>query len=299
MPHPSQTDLSSSDSETPDVPESISLSQSKKNIQKLDAERRNAEAARRRANKDKNREIDRKLKKRAATNKQSAGKDRSHPSGNVVQDELEMQEEDEEADSESAYESDGEEEFLGINLHEHDSDNDEDSDSDASATTSADDHGTATRHHQDHLPDELFAAAFRSSSKRKLIDDAPPKRPEKKRKSKKDKDIIVGYVTCCTLTYNRQHLSNNFHSRSRAIRILPDSSAPLVPSTTPSQKINQFLDRSLALTDAKQNLYTRGWERRPGKRISLHLSLVDGPCFSVNIGVLKRDGPPISFVRNR
>ena len=214
MPHrsrPPQTDPPSSDSEVSDAPEYISLSQSKKNIQKLDTERRNAEAAQRRANKEKKREIDRKLKERAATNK-SAGKDRLRPAQNVVQDELEMrmhramQEADEET-GESAYGKSDEEDFSGINYHEHDSDSDQDPDSDGSLSSTPNAE-TSVRPHLDHLPDELFAAAFSASSKRKLIDDAPLKRPEKKkRKSTKDKDIIVGYV-CCT-NYS-VYLSHNF-----------------------------------------------------------------------------------------
>ena len=83
------------------------------------------------------------------------------------------------------------------------------------------------------------------------------------------------------------------------IRVLPDSAAPTVPSTMPSHKINRFLDRTLALKTSKQNLHKKGWERRPGMCFYKCLIIVCTiDMVVVNIGVLKRDGPAISFVRN-
>src|SRR5258708_7227308 len=69
MPRNSRSDASSSGSENDDAPESISLSRSKKDTQKLEAERKNAEVMQRRAKREKNRNMDRKLKERAVTNK--------------------------------------------------------------------------------------------------------------------------------------------------------------------------------------------------------------------------------------
>jgi len=57
---------SSSESDSENAPESISLSQSKKDIQKLEADRRIAEAQ---ARKERNLELDRKLKERSVMNK--------------------------------------------------------------------------------------------------------------------------------------------------------------------------------------------------------------------------------------
>lgn len=60
-----------------------------------------------------------------------------------------------------------------------------------------------------------------------------------------------------------------FCSRSRTIRILPDAAAPPLPSTMPSRKMNKFIDRTLALKNSKENLRTKGWERRPGMCFAL------------------------------
>ncbi|KAF8186824.1 hypothetical protein BJ912DRAFT_1111729 [Pholiota molesta] len=64
-----------------------------------------------------------------------------------------------------------------------------------------------TKFNPDHLPDELFAAAFATKPKRKTD------------------DIVVG---------------------SRAIRVLASSTQPSVPSTLPSKKLEKFLNRTLA-----------------------------------------------------
>jgi len=61
-------------SDNEDTPESISLSQSKKDIQKLEADRRIAEAIQHKARKEKNRELDRKLKERSFINKDTGNR---------------------------------------------------------------------------------------------------------------------------------------------------------------------------------------------------------------------------------
>jgi hypothetical protein len=167
---PSYSRTNASDSESDEAPESISLSQSKKNSQKRDAERRNAEIAQRKAIKDKNRDRDRKLKKRAVMNKH--GKAGAKDGGD----------EEEVLGSDRGRERDETEKRMqrAMKDAELESDGEESS-------------GVVRR--PDHLPDELFVAAF--SSKRKITeDDFVLTRPEKKRKSsrKKGEDIIVGFV---------------------------------------------------------------------------------------------------------
>ncbi|KAF9042299.1 hypothetical protein BJ165DRAFT_1486713 [Panaeolus papilionaceus] len=122
----------------------------------------------------------------------------------------------------------------------------------------------------DHLPDELFAAAFASQAqenspskpKRKASDrEQQASRPGKKRRPNTPKDIVIG--------------------KSTAVRLLPNSaSKPPIPLALPSKKINHFLDRSLALKGGKQR--KKAWERRPA-----------------NLGVLRQNGPATHFVRSR
>ena len=284
MPRNSRSDSFSSESENDDSPEYISLFQSKKDTQKLEAERRNADVIQRKAKREKNREIDRKLKERAAMNERGKGsvgmikdggnKKKKKQKVDEGMESNESREPDElekrmrramkEAEEEAGLESDGEE-FMGINK------------GDGAAQENGDDDETIARN-PGHLPDELFAAAFSSSSKRKKVgDDTALAPPVKKRRSpsEKKKDIVVGSVLQSEFPFILFQCQT---SRSRAIRILPNSSAPPVPSTTPSKKINRFIDRALSLKNSKQNLYTKGWERRPGNAIYFcfvhYLSLV-------------------------
>jgi hypothetical protein len=270
MPRNSRSDASSSESENDDAPESISLSRSKKDTQKLDAERRNAEVTQRRIKREKNRNMDRKLKERAVTNK----KGKVSVDGIIVErrkrrkvdaekdegqsdkpDELEkrMRRAMKDAEGEDELEGNGEE-FMGIDKGEGAAEDDY-------SSSGIDDNETGVVSNPDHLPDELFAAAFSSSSKRKILGKElkPPATKKRKKSSSSSKDTIIGFVLQSKSIYFIP-----ISSRSRAIRILPNASAPPVPSTIPSKKINRFLDRTLALKNGMQNLYTKGWERRPG-----------------------------------
>jgi len=266
MPRNSRSDASSSGSENDDAPESISLSRSKRDTQKLEAERRNAEVMQRRAKRERNQNMDRKLKERAVTNKrgkalvdetkgtvverkkrQKVGEekdeDQSYKIGEPDELEERMRRAMKDAEDETDLESNGEE-FMGI-------------DRDESVVEDADDERTVRN--PDHLPDELFAAAFSSLSKRKMLGEDLKLPATKKQKSSSSKDAIVGFVLQSKPIYFIP-----IFSRSREIRILPSASAPPVPSTTPSKKINKFLNRTLALKNGMQNLHTKGWERRPG-----------------------------------
>ncbi|CAA7269680.1 unnamed protein product [Cyclocybe aegerita] len=305
--HRNMAPRSQSPSDDDDAPETIALSQSKVSEKKREAQRQDAVAAGRHAQKEKNRELDRKLKERAqrtqgkasaAQHNTNARQKRKHldrddhgsEEGDDVSDnELEtrmrrsMREADEEGSDEGKEDEDDGGGPLedgpdsdGLEFSEEDGD-EEDEHGDVATDADDDDdmkqEGPSRKRkgklNPDHLPDELFAAAFSSTAnskpKRKAEEDVPnPSAVTKKRKRTKPKtpkDVIVG---------------------SRAIRVLPSSQAPSTPSALPSRKIRKFLDRSLAFKDGKQALRTRGWERR-----------------SANIGVLRRDGPPLAFVRSR
>ncbi|KAF8959861.1 hypothetical protein BDZ97DRAFT_1374089 [Flammula alnicola] len=288
---PHQSASESSHDEDSDAPEAVSLSQSRKQVKKLESERKNAELAARQNKRAQNRERDRKLKERAEKNSVKAkGKGKEvEPDGLEARMERAMREaqeesgEDEDEDEMSGRCEDLEGIGMGSDEDEEDSgsdgDSEEDSEEDSEGSGLEGDDGDEeeegeekeppksqkTKFNPDHLPDELFAAAFASKPKRTADseldnENETTKRPAKKRKfSNVPKDVVVG---------------------SCAIRMLSNSTQPSTPSTLPSRKVKQFLDRTLALKGGKQR--AKGWERRP-----------------VNIGVLRRDGPAVSFVRNR
>jgi len=269
-PHHSSSDSESSDDEG--APETISLVQSKKDIQKLDAQLKKAEMAERQSKRRQNRELDRKLKERADMNRD--GKKKAGELEARMQ--RAMQEAQEEMDEEG-------ESGSGGGDSDSDSENSDQVDEDVSSLD--DDQGSIhseeaeeeeaeilpqkskkKTYNPDHLPDELFTAAFASqasASKRKAPEDEEDKpvkqTPKKQKRSHTQKDLMVG---------------------SRAIRMLPTPGQPITPYVAPSGKIKKFLNRTLALGGKKQQSKT--WERRPA-----------------NIGVLRRDGPPSNFVRNR
>ena len=233
-PHHRHSD--SSEDEGSDAPEAVSLSQSKKHIQKLETTRKNAEIAQRQSKREKNRERDRKLKERAEKNKDEAAvRSSAKGKGKVVEsqsrdDELQarmeraMQEAQEESsedeDDDKAESSSQFEEFEGTSVNGEE-DEDEDSSIDGDHTEEEDDDepqaeddseddaaheeppkSQKTRFNPDHLPDELFAAAFASKPKRKTLaektekdNDATISRPKKKRKSSNiEKDVVIGYA---------------------------------------------------------------------------------------------------------
>lgn len=228
---------------------------------------------------EENRERDRKLKERAERNR-GKQKEKSGSSRDLDL-EARMQRAMQEAQDEMGEEESGDEEefegFGGLEGSDDDesgeelssqeeesgSDNDE-SDMESNLNDSDRDEQPGRISNPDHLPDELFEAAFKASttsSKRKVEDiDSKTQLPSRKRKRNNapPKDLVIG---------------------SRAIRVLPEANKPSTPSARPSRKIRKFLDRTLALKGG--NPKARGWERRP-----------------VNIGVMRRNGgPAANFVR--
>jgi hypothetical protein len=193
MPPYARPNLSStSESENDEAPEAVSLSESKKATKMLEADRRNAEASQRRAKKEKNKELDRKFKERAEMNR-NRGKERESARGVF------------ERTRQSVYDrgEDGGTEVLGKRMARavrKDADDEEDDDEEKNGESDHDDMSVTKRSkvNPNYLPDELFAAAFRSSAsadaKRKTKECDPlPTRPAKRRKSSKaKKDIVVG-----------------------------------------------------------------------------------------------------------
>ena len=299
----------SSEDEGSDAPEAVSLSQSKKHIQKLETSRKNAEIAQRQSKREKNRERDRKLKERAEKNKDEAAvKSSAKGKGKVVEsqtgdDELQARmeramqeaqeessedEDEDEAESSSQFEeSEGtsvngeDEEDEDSSIEDHHAEEEDDDESESESEDESEDDSVheeppksqKTRFNPDHLPDELFTAAFASKPKRKTLaensekdNDTTISRPAKKRKSSKiRKDVVIGYAILWNRLCINLMCSNFFFffCSSRAIRMLPNSNQPSVPATLPSRKVKRFLDRTLALKGGKQR--TKGWERRPGK----------------------------------
>ena len=196
--HHSSPDSDSSDDEGAGAPETISLTQSKKDIQKLDAEVKKVQIAVRQSKRRRNREVDRKLKERANANR--GGEDK--------EDELEArmqratQEADEEMDEgESGSESGSDSENSG-----DDDDDDDDEDEQGSKQEEEEEEEEAEilfqkqrTYNANHLPDELFTAAFASKAptpKRKTTeeDTSHPKTAKKRKRSHTQKDLIVGYA---------------------------------------------------------------------------------------------------------
>jgi len=112
-----------------------------------------------------------------------------------------------------------------------------------------------------HLPDELFTAAFPSTTTKRKVMTAKESQLAKKRKrrNKGHKDKIVG---------------------SRVIRTLSNpTNRPAPPSTIPSRKVQAFINRALSIKGSSSKV--RGWERKPA-----------------NLGVFRSSGPAHGFVRN-
>ena len=182
---------STSESENEEAPEAVSLSESKKETKLLEAGRRNAEASQRRAKKEKNKELDRKFKERAEMNR-NRGKERESARGVFKRT----------RQSVSDTGEDGGTEVLGKRMARAvravREDEDDEKDNEEKNGDSDQEVMSITKVNPDYLPDELFAAAFRSSAsadaKRKTKERDPlPTRPAKRRKSSKaEKDIVVG-----------------------------------------------------------------------------------------------------------
>ena len=200
-PHHSSSDSESSDGE--DAPEIISLAQSKKDIQKLDAELKKAEMAARKSKKSQNREMDRKLKERADMNRggKQKGDEVAGLEARMYRAMQEAQEEmDEEGESASMGDSeeDGDKEEGDVSSLEGEQGSEEEEEEENLLPNPL----KKKTYNANHLPDELFTAAFASkasTSKRKALDDEednPPKKTSKKpKRSHSRKDLlIVGYA---------------------------------------------------------------------------------------------------------
>ena len=204
-PHHSNADSESS-SDGEDAPEIISLAQSKKDIQKLDAELKKAEMAARKSMKSQNREKDRKLKERADMNR--AGKSKGDEVAGLKarmyramqEAQEEMDEEDDNGSVGDSVEDDEEEDQEDVSSPESEQGSNEEEEEDEEAEIPPPKTLKKT-YKANHLPDELFTAAFASkasTSKRKALDDEednPPKQASKKPKRPHTRrDLIVGYA---------------------------------------------------------------------------------------------------------
>jgi len=190
----------------------ISLSQSKKDIQKLEADRRIAQAIQHKARKKKNRELDRKLKERFVINKDTGNRPSKRRKSTIEDSEEDSVEHAESSDGRNKasvaeermkhaiQEAEGEDQGSFTGDDEEHSDEEDDSVSEAEANADHTIPGTKrlkTMRKPHHLPDELFEAAFSSKAMKRKVeeDDVPLDRPPKKRrssKSKSKKDIVVG-----------------------------------------------------------------------------------------------------------
>ena len=210
-PHHSSSDSESSNDE--DAPEIISLAQSKKDIQKLDAELKKAEMAARKSKKSQNREMDRKLKERADMNRGGKRKGDDDEVGGLLEARMnramqeaqeEMDEEGESGGSVGDSEEDGddtEEQEDGSSLEGELSSEEEEEEEEEEEAEILPPNPSKKTYNANHLPDELFTAAFASkasTSKRKdpeYEDDNPSKQTSKKpKRSQTRRDLIVGYV---------------------------------------------------------------------------------------------------------
>ncbi|KAF5347621.1 hypothetical protein D9756_010665 [Leucocoprinus leucothites] len=287
----------SSDSDS-DAPEALTLSLSKQTVQKENAEISKAKALVREKTKLKNRQKDQKLKERAAKNKKGKGTDddvdvvRRQATDDVetrmlraMQDaEGEASGDDEDEDftefeeGSSFDDVDMDEDDVGVESDESEHTDDEemgshgeqdsevdseydDEDMDSNTKPASTPESLLPKKPSNYLPDEIFKAAFSQTQPLQSHSKKPQKEQKRKRTSSAPKDVIIG---------------------SKVIRTLASTTRPMSSrSAVPSAKINNFLDRSLALKGQK-SARGKGWERRPA-----------------NIGILRRNGPAAHFVRNR
>ena len=210
-PHNSSSNSESS-SDDEGAPETISLAQSKKEIQKLDAELQKAEIAARKSKKSQNREMDRKLKERADMNrggKQKGDDDDGDDEVGGLEARMNraMQEAQEEMDDDgesgsvgdSEKDSDDKEEQEDVGSLEDEQSSEEEEEEEKAETSNP---LKKIKYNANHLPDELFTAAFASkasTSKRKAPDDnkednLPKQTSKKPKRSHTRRDLIVGYA---------------------------------------------------------------------------------------------------------
>jgi len=206
---PRHDESGSSDEE---APEAIPLAQSKQSVHRRETEVKKAENLVKERKREENRERDRKLKERAERNK---GKQKEK-SGSSRDLELEgrMQRAMQEAEDEMGEDESDEEEFAGFGgvegsdddeSGEESSSQEEESGSDDDESDAESNPNDANREEQpcrksnpDHLPDELFDAAFKAStaSSKRNVEDIDLKTQLSSRKRKRNnapaKDLIIG-----------------------------------------------------------------------------------------------------------
>ncbi|KAH9837980.1 uncharacterized protein C8Q71DRAFT_571441 [Rhodofomes roseus] len=297
---PPRLAASSSGSESEDdAPDTLTFDSSKEAAKGAEHALQQHRAAERQKRKELNRDRDRRRKEQAQSatrkGKQPAGaSEESEEEGGGPKSELEarMERAMQEAELESDEEDEVGEEWGGIDDGGHrDGESDDEGSSDEDEEASDAENSNATGSDSDaesaseppasskkapraptYLPDHLFKAALSapaSSSKRRFdtADEPSDPRPRKKRAKRpgKAKDIVAG---------------------SRTIRTLAPTS-PAVPTTIPRAmmppaRVNKFLNRTLNLKGKPETARAKGWERR-----------------AANVGVMKRNGPAASFVRNQ
>ncbi|KAF8234831.1 hypothetical protein L208DRAFT_1393506 [Tricholoma matsutake] len=274
MPSHRSASASSDDEEEP--PESLSLYDSRRDIEKRADTLKQFQAAEKEKKRARNRERDRRLKEQA----QHSRKRRKAPyeSGGDLEVRMTraMEEAEAELDGHGGHDTEQREDGEEIESDQASTGSDDEEESDAEHEAELHIHSTGevevnkpqvskTPHH---LPEHLFASAFSSQAvqstsplgKRKAAEETSKRLVKKRaRNAGAPKDTVVG---------------------SRTIRTLVRDQHPSGAGTIPSSKVKKFIDRTLALKGG--NPKTRGWERR-----------------AANIGSMRNNGPAANFVRNR
>ncbi|KAJ3567304.1 hypothetical protein NP233_g6452 [Leucocoprinus birnbaumii] len=315
MPPPQHTPSSASDSDS-DAPETISLSQSKKNAQKRNAELHKAEALAKEQTKLKNRQRDQKLKERAAKHKgtgkgkEAAGRadeGSGDPEDSIPGDlEARMLRAMEDAEGEDSLDEDGEDEHEFADFHERPSFDGIEMDD---AAVSSDVNGSdelvdeddevmefqeedSEGEEDEEMSSEEDSGQFNNtkspppnSSSNYLPDELFKAAFSQPSQPKPSQPLSKRAATSSKNAQGkRKHRSTpkDILVGSRSIRTLPATARPVSSrSAVPSSKINKFIDRTLSLKGQRSGA-GKSWERR-----------------AANIGILRRNGPAAHFVRNR
>ncbi|TFK64216.1 hypothetical protein BDN72DRAFT_846789, partial [Pluteus cervinus] len=283
----------SSDSEN-DAPEAVNLSQSKKDSRQRERNIANAEAHQKEQKRAKNRERDRRLKEQAEERKRKelpdirddgSDEDDVDPEQGEDNDVLaRMERAMKEAQGEEGVDSDAD----GDDVNESELEDGDGSDEEGSERGDGgdDEDGSGTeldgsssslkrKRNPNHLPDELFTAAFsgvtQTKRKQESSSHESQKAPNKRRKhshpESSHKDMVLG-----------SRVIRNLNSTTTSASAAASKAASAGKGTMPSRKVRKFVDRTLALKSAVAK--SRGWERRPA-----------------HLGVLRTSGPAANFVR--
>ena len=270
-----------------DVPESLSLTQTKKSAQSQNKAWKQAHADEIRRKKEKNRTRDRELKERAELRKRAKAEDdvvsrMERAMGDAGDEDSEEEDEDDlEITTEGAHkDEEGSEEYS----EEGDVDEDDDMDSEVqtkhqeddsmSDKSSEEEDFTSSNQNQNHLPEHLFASMSTPTPKQSMVS-APRKtqvhRKDTKKRSPhrtKPKDFVLG---CVFLLLHIKSRSSPSVSRSRTIRSLSSGTSRPAPqhpvsNVAPPSRAGKFVNRSLGLNLKNTNgKNKKQWQRRPGK----------------------------------